>query len=218
MNTEKDFLYHFTENYDTILKILKDGFRLSGCLEQRKGLPGELSLLKTKVSVLCLTDIRLHEIKYHSEKYGSFGIGVTKKWAQSYHAQPVIYIDKNSGLCKAIEEYFPSIKNKFLNTNKESRDEEEMFLLNLELFCKDIEYFTEREWRILPQFIDDKLLKTIKGEYYIDISNQDDIVCIIAPRKHIPQLNKDIRLIFNKKYKNENIPFPIIPYEYLEMI
>lgn len=134
MNTEKDFLYHFTENYDTILKILKDGFRLSGCLEQRKGLPGELSLLKTKVSVLCLTDIRLHEIKYHSEKYGSFGIGVTKKWAQSYHAQPVIYIDKNSGLCKAIEEYFPSIKNKFLNTNKESRDEEEMFLLNLELF------------------------------------------------------------------------------------
>jgi len=218
LNTEKDFLYHFTKDYDTVLKILRDGFRLTECLEERKGLPDELASLKTKVPVLCMTDIRLHEIKYHTEKYGKFGIGMTKEWAHFYHAQPVIYIDKNSGLCKAIENYFPHIKDKFLDRNKEYRDKDEMFLFNLELFCKDLEYFTENEWRILPQFIDEQLLKTIGSNYYIDIPKQNDIVCIIVPGEYIPQLNKDIKIIFNEKYKNEDITFPIMPYEYLEML
>lgn len=54
--------------------------------------------------MVCFCDIPLSRISEHTELYGSYGLGLTKQWAEKNSLNPVLYISPNSGLRESILE------------------------------------------------------------------------------------------------------------------
>ncbi|PLW80862.1 hypothetical protein C0585_00390 [Candidatus Woesearchaeota archaeon] len=91
-----DYLYHFTREFDTVLKILDKGLRFGFCDES---IP--YKNINRKVFSISFCDIRYDQSKAHTQCYGSYGIALTKDWAIRNSVTPVRYIHENSiGLSK----------------------------------------------------------------------------------------------------------------------
>lgn len=91
-------IYHYTD-IETIIKILKNGFRASYCEEDysflKLDLPEEISKqkgVKVKIKMICFCDIPINLNKTHSVIYGNCAIGVTKEFAIRNNISPVLYI------------------------------------------------------------------------------------------------------------------------------
>lgn len=73
-NSHTSTLFHYTKSANKLLSILKEGFRLTYCLEEylllRNGNIG--------VPMISFCDIPIHDSVEHSEKYGCYAIGLTK--------------------------------------------------------------------------------------------------------------------------------------------
>lgn len=73
-NSHTSTLFHYTKTAKTLLSILKEGFRLTYCLEDyyllRNG--------KIGVPMISFCDIPIHDSVEHSDKYGYYAIGLTK--------------------------------------------------------------------------------------------------------------------------------------------
>lgn len=76
-NSHTSTLFHYTKTANTLLSILKEGFRFSYCLEDyyllRNG-----KICKIGVPMISFCDIPIHDCVEHSEKYGYYAIGLTK--------------------------------------------------------------------------------------------------------------------------------------------
>lgn len=86
-------LFHFTEK-QSLFKILKDTFKVSYAREE---ITGPTHNRKFAVPMVSFCDIRLAEIKHFiDKKYGNYGIGLTKEWANRNDLNPVMYMSKHS--------------------------------------------------------------------------------------------------------------------------
>jgi len=89
-------LFHFTHRYETIQKIIRNGFKYS--------IIGEKILEKKifyTVPSISFCNIPLSSIQEHVSWYGGYGIGVSPKFAKSINATPVIYYHHYSPIIKA---------------------------------------------------------------------------------------------------------------------
>lgn len=109
MSTAAKTLFHFTgkneqsENaIDTILSILKDGFRAGYCPEVLEDIKNQININENPhiafIPMICFCDIRLSQIKNHVENYGNYGIGLKKDFTNHQRLNPVHYINFTSGL------------------------------------------------------------------------------------------------------------------------
>lgn len=73
-NSHTSTLFHYTKTANTLLSILKEGFRFSYCLEDYYLLGNS----KIGVPMISFCDIPIHDSVEHSEKYGYYAIGLTK--------------------------------------------------------------------------------------------------------------------------------------------
>jgi hypothetical protein len=95
-NVSSNILFHFTKSMGDIKSILKHGFFPHYCPEYsldpvdrkaaRKGLPPMHA-----APMVCFCDLPLSLISKHLKKYGSYGIGLSKKWGRKHGVAPVIY-------------------------------------------------------------------------------------------------------------------------------
>jgi hypothetical protein len=112
-------------------------------------------------------DIPLSQIKDHIGKYGPYGIGLTKEWAQKQRLNPVIYIQSGSFLATSIEEsYRNSAKVKNVEWDKLTADQKnwlnilrhvknyESDLIRAGETLKSYRFSDEREWRFTPSYED----------------------------------------------------------------
>jgi hypothetical protein len=110
MNVTSNTLFHFTKNRETLVKILDTGFKLSFCKEHY-AINGVSSGF-VYIPMISFCDIPLGQIINHVEKYGGFGIGMTKTWGIKHKLNPVLYIENNSLLSENIRsESWRSIRN-----------------------------------------------------------------------------------------------------------
>lgn len=222
MKGYSDFLFHFTPKYEYLISIVKNGFRMSPCREKIAGLPEEIYNIEHIIPMVCFTDIRLHQILEHSSKYGKFGIGVSKNWAIENGAQPMIYMNEKTGFSKAMTQYFSKIKEGYLDRDKTNHSKEEMFYFNLTLLSKHMDFYEEREWRMLPMWVKEESLKekVIDGfkNYYVEIKDSNDIVLIVLPSEMVNRLKEDLNMIFKENKYDTNYNFPIIPLEYIHKL
>lgn len=135
------YVSHFTPKFDTLLKIVENGFRPNECDEFQiyKQDYLELEVLNNfhtalavgcdkvdslihKVPMICFSDIPHRFASKHRLKYGKYCISLTKRWAIDKGLSPLIYVPKSSKihvLLKAIN----SIKDRLVLLNRKKSNE-----------------------------------------------------------------------------------------------
>lgn len=157
MPLSSNSIIHFTKNKSSLEGILRDNFKIRLCKEKII-LGGEP--LETHIPMVSFCDIPLSNIKDHIGKYGQYGIGLTKEWAQRKKLNPVLYVEKNSHLSG-------SLLNSIMNSLKPSLHTKELMenvdvLRYLKNYQADLEresenhhdyrFSDEREWRFVPHY------------------------------------------------------------------
>jgi hypothetical protein len=153
-NISSNSLFHFITKREWLLEILKNkAFQARYVYED---LP-ELNY-KVGIPMKCFCDIPLGLIKKHLNRYGNFGMGITKSFAKKHHLSPIIYIHEKSD---TFTRYISTIKKNDIFKNQYSL---------IPYFKVDIRtrkgsdgkktferYYDEREWRFIPpkaEFLD----------------------------------------------------------------
>ncbi|UPQ78939.1 abortive infection system antitoxin AbiGi family protein [Flavobacterium azooxidireducens] len=165
MSLSSNCIIHFTKTSDALKGILQDNFKVKYCLENIK-LITELNYAAPMVS---FCDIPLSQIKDHIGKYGAYGIGLTKEWAQKNKLNPVVYLQSDSFLSKSIDESYRAIALTE-GFDWDSATDTQKHLLNVLRYVKNYEadlsrggevikdyrFSDEREWRFTPEYHDCK--------------------------------------------------------------
>lgn len=101
-------LFHFTRDFDTLLKVLRSRFYPRACYEQAV-IPDILNF-RIAIPMVCFCDIPLSQISEHVEKYGRYAIGIKKNWAIEQGVTPVLYVHENSVIPRAIASEMKGIR------------------------------------------------------------------------------------------------------------
>ena len=163
-----DILFHFTSK-DGLFEILKSTFRVSYAREK---IEGKSSKREFAVPMVSFCDLKLSELKVHMSKYGQYGIGLTKEWANKNGLNPVMYINRHcdftdnfnnalNGIYRHIRKSTDDGSFKGLSQNYMHIFDTYRYIKNyegeLERNGKKIENFRfadEREWRFVPPIND----------------------------------------------------------------
>lgn len=219
-------LFHFTKR-KYLMGILKDNFKLKYCFERINHLE---SPIEYAIPMVSFCDIKLSEIKEHIEKYGYYGIGLSKTWAVEKGLNPVIYLNSSSNFSKGLI----GTAQKII-TSSEFDSDDQTNIANLiqytkvyegELIRKGIKtqayrYADEREWRYVPNAKENiepwlskdkydtkrkkiEANKTLKDErlYF----NANDILYLIVKKEsEIRETINHIRAVKSKNYNDIEI-------------
>jgi len=162
LNISSNVLFHFTNSLDNLINILENDFSPRFCPEYalfesvngRRPKPPNLA-----TAMICFCDLPFFLIKKHLKFYGSYGIGLSKKWGIEKGVTPVMYVHPKS---KTLE---PLVKlNKMSDSNIKRRFELSGALASFTQylkrydgpawrngrFLKYIKFYDEREWRYVP--------------------------------------------------------------------
>jgi hypothetical protein len=159
-----DILFHFTKK-DLLFEILTTTFRLSYAREK---IYGPTINKAYAVPMVSFCDLKLSELKAHMGKYGSYGIGLTKDWANKNGLNPVLYLSRH---CEFTDEFIQGVNgiHSFLRKSDDENEREQAsihlekvlntyrYIKNYEsdverdgVLYQDVRHADEREWRYVP--------------------------------------------------------------------
>ena len=107
-------LFHFTSTIDHIRSILEDEFWPNLSLEDLSC----LELEKVAIPMVSFCDIPLSQTKTHMERYGSYGIGLSKSWGKKNGVNPVLYTYQGSPLATGLNQSLAWTYAKYLGLRK----------------------------------------------------------------------------------------------------
>jgi len=147
-NISSDSLFHFVKRREWLFQILKSkSFQARYVYE-------EIPELKYKVGIpmKCFCDIPLGIIKKHLNKYGKFGIGLSKEFAKRKSLSPIIYVHKNSD---TLLRYLDSMRKPDIFNDPNSllpyiKWDQRKYKSTDGKTLRD-RYYDEREWRYIPK-------------------------------------------------------------------
>lgn len=219
-------IIHYTDSFNNLESILKEGFAIKYCAEKLFIAGGTRSAAHPMIS---FCDIPLSQSAKHFKTYGKYGIGLTKKWAYKMGINPVLYIHKNS----LIGKIFGKLLTHKRDTNSDLTKNQKENILRLKSFAKNYSghfqhkkidknpyrFYDEREWRLVPEnkdienaYFSVKLSDFEKDErkYNDKISScrfkfePKDISYIIVDKTiEIPKMIGILRAIYKTKYNEE---------------
>jgi len=222
-------LFHFTGKKTNLSGILKDGcFIPRFCLEDFRFLNTNNDLYCDEFAfpMVCFCDLPLSKIGDHIKFYGGYGIGLKKSWGIRKGITPITYLTEKSYLTKHLK---TNIKKLMMGEKRKD------FPAELIKYTKPVEgktlrkgnyekknFYDEREWRYIPELIDDREGLLYKDEYHDDFIRggadsdmswrnrlkfkADDIKYIIVKHENeiIPMAGR-IRRIKSEKYDADQI-------------
>ncbi|UYP74423.1 abortive infection system antitoxin AbiGi family protein [Pantoea dispersa] len=107
-------LFHFTQEMSTLISILTSQyFKVSFA---REFIQGPKTRRNFGIPMVSFCDIRLTQLTQHTDSYGHYGIGLSKKWAEEKQLNPVIYMNKSS---QVFDNYNAELRK--INVEKERR-------------------------------------------------------------------------------------------------
>jgi len=158
MTISTDSIIHYTNQFDNLTSILKEGFHIKYCAEILK--LGKSGSSKAAHPMVSFCDIPLSDSKQHFNAYGKYGIGLSKKWATRKGVNPVIYIAKTSLLAVSIHEQIKERRKKESNLSEKQKKEILQIksyaknysgeLIRGEVHNQNYKFYDEREWRLIP--------------------------------------------------------------------
>jgi len=167
MSISSNAILHFTNSKETLKDILENNFRIHYCKEEISF--GDGNDFHIAVPMVSFCDIPFSQIKTHMEKYGNYGIGLTKEWAKRKKLNPVLYFAKDSYLASSYINFF---KEHFKNSEKRKSipalSDDSKRLIDIVRYMKNYEntlirgkniypnyrFYDEREWRYVLDFTD----------------------------------------------------------------
>jgi hypothetical protein len=201
-------IFHFTKAKSALEGMLTDGFKVKYCLETVRA---EFKDNCYAVPMVSFCDIPLSQVKDHINKYGPYGIGLTKEWARKQRLSPVQYVAAGSfhgsSLKLVINSMIPKDKSKWTDLSDSQRAVIDLmrYLKNYEGDLKrgakpisNYRYYDEREWRYVPEF-SDEFPMLVRGENYQTASQKS------AANAHL----SEIRL----KFEPSDIKYIIVKSE-----
>lgn len=156
-----NILFHFTTR-DGLYAILKDTFKVSYAGER---IVGNRKSTSFAVPMVSFCDLRLSELKDHMNKYGNYGIGLSKDWANKKGLNPVFYVNKHCPFTRnfitAVERLYKQLENiqdpnleaaymDILNTYRYIKNYEGDLKRRSEKTTRNYRFADEREWRYVP--------------------------------------------------------------------
>ena len=121
MSLSSNSIIHFTNSKEALKGILTDNFKLAYCKEE---ILLDNKKLSFAVPMVSFCDIPLSQVKKHITKYGAYGLGLTKEWAQNKKLNPVLYVEKESTLSKSYRNvYFNYVAESGKNLDTINDDE-----------------------------------------------------------------------------------------------
>jgi len=152
-------IFHFTKFKENLIGILKFEF-LPGLSYERYELKNKV--IKGYFPMVSFCDIPLSQIRQHTGKYGHYGIGMSKTWAQKKALNPVLYIRRRSHLAAHIEAFSkvldmgytpdgkpPEIQKALMSLLRYIKPFEGNYLKGRKT-KKPIKFYDEREVRYVP--------------------------------------------------------------------
>lgn len=100
MGLSSNSIVHFTNEKSSLKGILSEGFKISFC---RENLRFHKSNFVAYVPMISFCDTPLSQVKDHIQKYGDYGIGLTRDWAIRNRLNPVFYIEPGSFLAESYD-------------------------------------------------------------------------------------------------------------------
>jgi hypothetical protein len=155
-------LFHFT-NKKNLLGTLEKEFCPRFSLEHYQ--IDEKTSFKIGIPMVSFCDIPLSMVYRHMTKYGNYGIGMSKEWAERSKLNPVLYLRRGSETTRILDDVLNSISKDVREVRKvgaeiESLTEQRDLLFKLFAFTKPFDshsgdgnitkYYDEREWRYVP--------------------------------------------------------------------
>lgn len=216
-------LFHFTSSADILIKVIKSGFAPRFCLEE---FGPELFIVVDKkyeqaVPMTCFCDLPLSKIHSHLEFYGSYGIGLSKKWGRENGLTPITYIHENSTQIKYLRQLgeliFSAFKgNKIFDSLQMDKNpiialfelagffkpyEGEMWRLNKYISKR---FYDEREWRYVPFLGDKDIQYRLSKEEFLNEIKRANANELIAQK-------------YSLKFKCDDVKYLIVSKE-VEMV
>ena len=203
-------IFHYTDNFEVLLKILKNGFAPSYCKEL-------INNVEYYIPMISFCNIPLRDVDLYM-RYGKYGIGMSLEWALKNSISPVIYIHEMTpfknfhanlislhfnkmlneifvnqtfeGIGNRVKDFDYSEHDKSLKIITEINISTIQFFKNWKTFNKGKEIITyqEREWRFIPELENEKRIITTNDEEFIELKNRK-----LRKKPHLP--NKSIDLI-----------------------
>jgi hypothetical protein len=152
-------IIHYTDSYEKLESILKEGFAIKYCSEKLLLNPRVTSFAAHPMVSFC--DVPLSQAYNHFDAYGNYGIGLSKTWANKMKINPVIYIDKNSLFGEVIGEFI--IERRKTKSNLTVKQKQNIlrikcyaknysgYLKRKGIDDKNYRFYDEREWRLVPK-------------------------------------------------------------------
>lgn len=214
-----DHLFHYTTEFERLLKILKNGFSPSYCYENIDEY--EYYIPMVSFCNIPITDVQLYM------RYGEYGIGINLEWARKQTISPVVYIHDSTpfrGLHRRINQIllndyvFHSVKRKIegastgneMDDNKDSDFIQKLkyindqtvpaiqFFKNWKTVHKGVEIITyhEREWRFIPILENNyRLIGSSTLPEFTQLKNDN-----YKPKPHFPEFSLKFDSIENLRY------------------
>lgn len=108
MSVSTNSVIHYTSKQSTLRNILTDReFNPSCCIEEI-----EIDSKSSRIAVpmVSFCDIPFSQASTHVKSYGSYAIGLSKKWADQKKLNPVLYIGKDTPVNSALSQILEIIK------------------------------------------------------------------------------------------------------------
>lgn len=154
-------LFNFMPRKDYLKKILTNMAIIPRYVNENINYLG-LNTDNLAIPMTCFCDINMQRIKWHTKRYGRYGIAFHKDWSIRKGIQPIHYINPESFI---LREY----RETFIDAEKYSGDDPEIERLQDYLLChlafmkplySDMSssakqnFHDEREWRYVPNMAD----------------------------------------------------------------
>lgn len=216
-------IFHYTDNFDVLLKILRNGFSPSYCAEK-------INDVEYYIPMVSFCNIPLRDVDLYM-RYGKYGIGMSLEWALKNSISPVVYIHETTPFKdfylninkihynKMLNEIFDNEKIENLKNKVDNLDYSQydlmlnrinditipavQFFKNWKTFYKGQKIITyqEREWRFIPKLENEKRIITKTDNEFIELENKN-----FRKKPHLPNYAADLINIENIRYiliKNE---------------
>lgn len=227
MGLSSNSIIHFTNTKDALKGILTDNFKLTYCNENV--ILGKKPI-SFSVPMVSFCDIPLSEVKVHISKYGTYGIGLTKEWAERQKLNPVLYVEKDSLLSRS---YLTVYKEYLVDSGKsiENLDLKEKSIVDILRYIKNYQndlvrgdqvfnnyrFSDEREWRYVLDFEEKAQLiyasknfnktaanKTLNN-YRLEFEPNDIKYVIIQSENEITEFLELLRTTKGKTYTYQDV-------------
>ncbi len=214
-------IFHFTRTIDNLESILKNDFYPQFSFDNILGTILNAPDGERAIPMVCFCDIPLAQIRKHTNTYGDYALGLSKKWAIKNKINPVSYTYSNSDFSNKIKHAILKLDEHEKEVLKSDstlgiqfdfaiqyiKPYEGKLWKNGKWSKENIRFYDEREWRYIPNFknIDQPLW--ISNEVLKEPHPLEDLNKTIAERKDVRLsfVPNDIKFIIVKK-ESEILP------------